>query len=145
MSGEKVIPFDSPEAARLVTVTGWVSSDGRFFGNLDDAERIARYAGCTHQPCGECGVLCEKMYTRCPECRAKEESKRFAEKKRQEWDCVGLYETRQAPAIDAHARAYIAEAVAPALERIDELLTRHMGTRAEELHEIRKLLTEGRE
>ena len=41
---------------------------------------------------------------------------------------------------DAYARACIDEAVAPALNRIDELLTRYMGTRAEELHEIRKLL-----
>jgi len=48
--------------------------------------------------------------------------------------------------IDAYARACIDDAVAPTLEYLDVLLTKYMGTRAEELREIRKLLTrrEGR-
>jgi len=91
----KIIAFDSPESARLVTVTGWVSSDGRFFGNDAQAEEIARYAGCTHQSCRKCGALTEKMYTHCPECRAKLDAERYAAKKREEWDCeTPLYSER---------------------------------------------------
>lgn len=44
----KIILMDSAEAASIKTVTGWVSSDGRFFGNNED---LARYAGATHRKC----------------------------------------------------------------------------------------------
>ena len=44
----KVIMYDSPEAAQLVTVTGWATKDGRFFG---DNEHLARYVGSTHRHC----------------------------------------------------------------------------------------------
>lgn len=44
----KVIMYDSPEAAQLVTVTGWATKDGRFFG---DNEHLARHAGSTHRRC----------------------------------------------------------------------------------------------
>lgn len=60
----KVIMYDSPEAATLKTVTGWVSSNGCFYG---DNEHLARWGGCTHDKC-ECGELKEKHYTLCKEC-----------------------------------------------------------------------------
>ena len=85
MNDTKIIAKDSPEAARLVTVTGWVSSDGRFFGDGKDAEDVARYAGCTHVPCSECGKLTEKLYTHCVECREKEKAERYVARKRNEW------------------------------------------------------------
>ena len=44
----KIIMADSPEAASIQTVTGWVSSTGRFWGN---DERMARYDGSTHRKC----------------------------------------------------------------------------------------------
>lgn len=44
----KVIMYDSPEAAQFVTVTGWATKDGRFFG---DNEHLARYCGSTHKSC----------------------------------------------------------------------------------------------
>ncbi|WP_145517352.1 hypothetical protein [Yersinia mollaretii] len=44
----KVILMDSAEAASIKTVTGWFSSDGRFFGNN---EGLARYAGASHRKC----------------------------------------------------------------------------------------------
>lgn len=44
----EVIMYDSPEAAQLVTVTGWATKDGRFFG---DNEHLARYHGSTHKHC----------------------------------------------------------------------------------------------
>ena len=30
---EKIVPYDSSEAASIQTVTGWVSRSGRFWGN----------------------------------------------------------------------------------------------------------------
>lgn len=44
----EVIMYDSPEAAQLVTVTGWAAKDGRFFG---DNEHLARLCGSTHRHC----------------------------------------------------------------------------------------------
>jgi len=41
----KFIMRDSEDAAQLKTVTGWVSSKCRFFG---DSEYAARYDGCTN-------------------------------------------------------------------------------------------------
>lgn len=37
---EKIIPYDSAEAASIQNVTGWVSRSGRFWGN---DEQMARY------------------------------------------------------------------------------------------------------
>jgi len=45
---EKIVPYDSAEAASIQTVTGWVSRSGRFWGN---DEHMARYDGCTHRKC----------------------------------------------------------------------------------------------
>lgn len=70
---KKIIMRESDEAASVKTVTGWVSSDGRWWG---DDENIARYAGCTHQLC-ECGQVVDKHTTRCNSCRRKDEDARF--------------------------------------------------------------------
>lgn len=64
-----VTMFDSPEAARPATVSGWLSSNGAFFHG-DAAERLARFAGCTHKRC-ECGEVMTKSYTKCERCRNK--------------------------------------------------------------------------
>lgn len=72
-SKELVILNTDPEAAREMTVTGWVSRDGMFYGK---DERIARWAGCTHIVC-ECGKPTPKSYTKCDECRAKAERARW--------------------------------------------------------------------
>lgn len=45
---EERIDYDSPEAASIQTVTGWVSSTGQFWGK---DERTARYVGSTHRIC----------------------------------------------------------------------------------------------
>ena len=45
---KQIIMFDAPEAASLKTVTGWVSADGRFFGQ---DENLARFCGATHRRC----------------------------------------------------------------------------------------------
>lgn len=51
MSETMILP-SSDEAAQQVTVTGWRSREGLFYGN---DERIARWAGATHVECSECG------------------------------------------------------------------------------------------
>ena len=45
---KKTIAYESDEAASIQTVTGWVSSNGQFWGN---DERTARFAGSTHRTC----------------------------------------------------------------------------------------------
>lgn len=59
------IDFNSPEAATLKTVSGWVSRHGRFYG---DDERTARYDGCTHRPCLDCGKTIDRSRTKCVAC-----------------------------------------------------------------------------
>lgn len=86
MKTQPIIPFDSPEAAQEVTVTGWRSRDGFFYGNGPRAEETARYAGCTHQPCRDCGKLTEKMYSLCVGCREKADLARFLALPRGPWD-----------------------------------------------------------
>ncbi|MNJ55684.1 hypothetical protein D3C77_511920 [compost metagenome] len=48
MREEKVVMYESPEAASIQTITGWVAADGRFWGN---DEHMARYCGSTHRIC----------------------------------------------------------------------------------------------
>jgi len=48
---EPIVLFDSPEAAQFKTVGVWVSRHGRPCSD----ERCARYDGCTHYVCEECG------------------------------------------------------------------------------------------
>lgn len=80
---EKKIFYNSDEAAKLVTVTGWVSSDGRFFGK---DEHLARYAGSTHSFC-ECGTeIPTKSYTKCESCRNKAQVEKYNAMPFQEWD-----------------------------------------------------------
>lgn len=44
----EIVMYDSPEAASIQTLTGWVSRDGRYFG---EDESLARYCGSTHRVC----------------------------------------------------------------------------------------------
>lgn len=83
---EKIVMYGSPEAAKVMTVTGWVSRHGDFWGNDDNAEHMARYGGCTHVPCSECGQPVTKSWTTCDACRAKKTEAKEAERERQAWD-----------------------------------------------------------
>ena len=78
---EIVLTSDS-NAAELVTVTGWKSRHGRFYG---EDERSARYDGATHARC-DCGNITEKHYTACKDCRHKADVERFNARPFQEWD-----------------------------------------------------------
>lgn len=80
---EKIILFDSEEAAKYVTnITGWVSKDGRFWGT---DERAARYDGCTHVKC-ECGNITEKGWLKCDSCRHKADIEKYNSFPFREWD-----------------------------------------------------------
>lgn len=87
MENEKMILFDSPEAAQYKTgIEGWVSSDGRFFGKGERAEQTARYAGSTHHKC-ECGGIAPRGWIRCEDCQRKTAGENYLKLPYKEWDC----------------------------------------------------------
>lgn len=94
MKNEPIILDSSDEAAKIATVTGWVSRLGRFWG---DDERMARYDGCTHRGCDDCGKPVPKCgFTVCDGCRKKRSDARFAAFEIVEWDGetpLNLYDT----------------------------------------------------
>lgn len=79
---EKVVLSTSDEAARIMTVTGWVDRSGRFWGN---DERMARYCGATHMVC-ECGNVHEKTWTKCQTCRDAAKLERYRAMPERPWD-----------------------------------------------------------
>jgi ribosomal protein L40E len=80
---ELVVLPNSPDAASLQTVSGWVSRSGHFFGAN---ERLARYDGSTHSICTGCGAKAPKSYTLCDTCRDAEETARWNKREIVEWD-----------------------------------------------------------
>lgn len=82
MIDKKIIMDHSDEAAQLKTVTGWVSSDGRFFGN---DERTARYAGSTHRTC-DCGAITERSRSKCDKCFDKQRWEKYKTLETKVWD-----------------------------------------------------------
>lgn len=83
----KVVMIDSPEAAEYRTdLKGWVSRDGFYYGDGPDSERTARYAGCTHVPCSQCGTPTNKGYTMCRGCRDLAYIAKYEAMPRAEWD-----------------------------------------------------------
>jgi hypothetical protein len=81
VSEQQVVMRESPEAAQLKTVTGWVSRTGFFFGQ---DERTARWAGCTHEICEGCGQVIERGW--CRGCREKRDLENWLAAERQLWD-----------------------------------------------------------
>ena len=80
----KIILSTSDEAATYRTdIKGWVSRAGRYFG---EDERIARYDGCTHRPCEDCGAPTPKSYIRCDACQSKADVARWESLPLVEWD-----------------------------------------------------------
>lgn len=82
-----IVMRDSPEAATYRTdISGWVSRDGRYYGNDRGAEATARWAGCTHVACERCGATTEKSWTKCRGCRDLMERERYDARPKAEWD-----------------------------------------------------------
>ena len=84
---EEVVMIDDPQAATLVTVTGWRSRDGRFYG---DNEHAARWGGCTHVKCWTCGEPAVKGDTDCRQCRDSSAKAKYAAMPTAEWDGVAM-------------------------------------------------------
>jgi hypothetical protein len=67
---------DAPEAATRRTITGWVSRNGRFFG---EDESLARWEGATAVRCEKCQQPTDaKYYTKCEKCREEGADEKFA-------------------------------------------------------------------
>lgn len=81
---EKVVMYDSDEAAELITVKVWKSRSGTMYH--EKSESLARYDGCTHRPCQKCGKPAEKHYTACRDCRAVSRAEAWANLPEVEWD-----------------------------------------------------------
>jgi len=82
-----VILDTSDQAAKFVAnIQGWVDRHGMFRGNGPQGEAAARYSGCTHRACDECGKPAEKMYTHCRSCREAAAVERHAKREFKEWD-----------------------------------------------------------
>lgn len=89
MKPETIVLYGSDEAAKQVTITGWASRHGHFYG--PEGEHIARWDGCTHQVCTTegCGALIPKHKgTICDDCRARKEQDKFDAMPKQAWDGV---------------------------------------------------------
>lgn len=86
MKDEPVIMFDSPEAAKPYTMTGWLSRDGNFYKD----ERAARYSGCTHVACPDCGSPARKGRIHCGECASKKDVARYMAMPESDWDGVTM-------------------------------------------------------
>lgn len=80
----KVILMDSPEAASIQTLTGWVDRHGRFWGNN---EHHARWCGATHRKCknkpDEHPIHSTHGY--CEECHRESRQAKFATFERAVW------------------------------------------------------------
>lgn len=88
MSEEKVVMYDSPEAATRVDMPGWKSRLGHFYpGDNPSSEHGARWSGCTHMTC-ECGKVFEKGHTICSSCEAKRRTDKYYALPLVDWDGV---------------------------------------------------------
>lgn len=81
----KNILIDSDEAATYMTVEGWVSRHGRFYGKN---EEFAKYDGCTHRYCKQCGTIIEKSHVICKTCIEKGEDEKYFGLKEVDWDGI---------------------------------------------------------
>jgi len=80
----KQILNTSDEAAKFITnLEGWIDRSGRFWGN---DERMARWSGCTHVICSDCGEPTPKGYTICKSCREVKAIKRYEAREHKQWD-----------------------------------------------------------
>lgn len=83
---DTVILIDSPEAAEPVNMPVWKSRNGRVYFD----EMAARYDGCTHVKCKDCGALTPKHRTVCGSCEAIREQKRYDALPKARWDGVAM-------------------------------------------------------
>jgi hypothetical protein len=88
METTEIVLFNSDKSAKLQTgITGWVSRHGRFFGS---DERAARYDGCTHRACEDCGSPVERGRLVCETCSALRDVARYNTMPKGTWDGKGM-------------------------------------------------------
>jgi hypothetical protein len=88
MTDEKVVMYDSDEAATRVDMPGWKSRLGHFYpGDNSNSEHGARWSGCTHQKCS-CGAIMWRGETRCRSCQSKIDSEKYYALPIANWDGV---------------------------------------------------------
>ena len=80
---EQIVLETSDDAARLATVEGWVDRFGRYHGA---DERAARWAGCTHILCRDCGCATTKGRLVCDPCYRKRRDAMYQALPVVEWD-----------------------------------------------------------
>jgi hypothetical protein len=88
MEHKEEIMYSDDRAAQFVTnISGWVSRHGRFYGNDEGSENIARYDGCTSRECDICGKPTgNKSYVICLDCKEKKNIKKYLAMPEKEWD-----------------------------------------------------------
>ncbi|MDH0730935.1 hypothetical protein N5F23_00580 [Pseudomonas sichuanensis] len=83
MREEKVVMYESPEAASIQTVAGWVDPSGRFWGK---DEHMARYCGSTHRHCAKNpGHPIHATNGWCEDCRAESRTAKFEAMPKRVW------------------------------------------------------------
>ena len=88
---EKIIMLDGPEAAQFRTdISGWVARNNPYAYQGPNAEEAARYQGCTHIPCEQCGTPTEKHHSKCDACCEMADIARYAAMPRAEWDEISM-------------------------------------------------------
>lgn len=87
MKDEKIVMYESDEAAQIKAVTGWVSRTGHFYG---ENESTARYDGCTHRLC-DCGHVISKSRIQCDCCYSKIARERYLALPFREYDGSPVY------------------------------------------------------
>ena len=86
---KEMILNTSDEAAHYVTnLSGWVSRNGRFYG---EDERMARWDGCTHVVCRDCGQPVERHWLFCSDCRNRKDKERFRAREKKPYDGKPLF------------------------------------------------------
>ena len=84
MTNEQIM-YDSAEAAQYKTgLSGWVDRNGVFWGS---DEHMARYSGCTHVSCKDCGTpIPVRGFTICDDCQQKKAIEKYNAMPRMKWD-----------------------------------------------------------
>lgn len=81
---KQTIMFDAPEAASLRTATGWVTADGRFFGQ---DENLSRLCSATHRHCkNNPEHPVHEIHGYCDQCHHEKRAKIFAAMPARGWD-----------------------------------------------------------
>ena len=83
MKEDQILITDDGAAEYRTNIEGWVDRHGRFCGG---DEQAARWSGCTHIICPQCGEPTPKMWTRCLACREKGKVEQYRKRKTIKWD-----------------------------------------------------------